>query len=189
MIDFTNRIALETAVFVKWSIPNFDTAYVSDYNLPVTFAGDTYTNVGSLMSVSSTTSELKVSPAEISVTLSGIPADSISNILTKEIKGSELEIYRGFFDPATHVLLNLAPTSNPVLKFKGFVTNFEISDAFEFQTNTFVTTITLTCNSIVEVLSKKVSGRRTNPVDFANEDSMKRVQALANSNYNFGAAK
>lgn len=189
MIDFRSYSALETAVFVKWTIPNFETAYLSDYNLPVTFGGNTYTNIGKLLSVTGTSTELKVSPSEISIGLSGIPTNSVSDILTKEIKGSTLEIYRGFFNPTTHQLLNLSPNSNPVLKFKGIVTNYEISDNFEFQSNTFLTTITLTCNSIVEVLSKKVNGRRTNPVDFPTEASMDRVQALANSNYNFGAPK
>lgn len=189
MIDFRNTSALESAVFIKWTIPNFETAYLSDYNLPVSFGGNTYTSIGKLMSVSSTTTELKVSPSEVSVGLSGIPANSISEILTKEIKGSGLEIYRGFFNPTTHALLSLPGNTNPTLKFKGIVTNYEISDSFEYETNTFLTTITLTCNSIVEVLSNKVSGRRTNPVDFPNEDSMRRVQALANSNFNFGAPK
>jgi hypothetical protein len=187
MIDFRNRSAIETAIFIKWTIPNFETAYLSDYSAPLTFGGATYTNIGKLLSVGTTTSELKVSPGEISIGLSGIPANSVSDILNREIKGSTIEIYRGFFDPTTHALLSLTPNTNPVLKFKGIVTNYDISDSFEFDTNSFLTTITLTCNSIVEVLSKKTSGRRTNPVDFPNEDSMKRVQALANSNYNFGA--
>lgn len=189
MIDFRSYSALESAVFIKWTIPNFETAYLSDYNIPLTFGGNTYTSIGKLMSVSSTTTELKVSPAEVSVGLSGIPTGSISDILTKEIKGSSLEIYRGFFNPTTHALLDLTPSSNPLLKFKGLVTNYDITDEFEYQTNTFMTSITLTCNSIVEVLSKKVNGRRTNPSDFPGESSMSRVQALANSNYNFGAPK
>jgi hypothetical protein len=189
MIDLRSFKAIETAVFVKWTIPDFETAYLSDYNASITFGGNTYTNIGKLMSVSSTTTELKASPGEISIGLSGIPTNSVTNILTKQIKGSTIEIYRGFFNPTTHALLDLAPNTNPTLKFKGIVTNYEVTDSFTYESNTFLTTITLTCNSIVEVLSSKTSGRRTNPVDFANESSMSRVQALANSNYNFGAPK
>ena len=189
MIDLRSFKAIETAVFIKWVIPNFETAYLSDYNAPVTFGGNTYTNIGKLMSVSSTTTELKVSPGEVSIGLSGIPTNSVSDILSKEIKGSVIEIYRGFFNPTTHELLTLSGSTNPTLKFKGIVTNYEVTDSFTYETNTFLTSITLTCNSIVEVLSKKISGRRTNKADFPNESSMNRVQALANSNYNFGAPK
>ena len=189
MIDLKSFTAIETAVFIKWAIPNFETAYLSDYNTPLTFGGNTYISIGKLMSVTGATSELKASPGEITVGLSGIPANSVSEILTKQIKGSAIEIYRGFFNPQTHVLLDLAPNANPVLKFKGIVTNYDVSDSFTYETNTFLTSITLTCNSMVEVLSNKISGRRTNPVDFPNESSMNRVQALANSNYNFGAPK
>lgn len=189
MIDLSSYRAIETAVFIKWAIPNFETAYISDYNLPVTFGGNTYTNIGKLMSITNTTAELKASPSEISIGLSGIPANSISTILNQEIKGSSIEVYRGLFNPTTHVLLNISPETNPLLKFKGIVTNYDVTDSFEFSTNTFLTTITLTCNSQVEVLSKKISGRRTNKTDFPTEASMNRVQALANSNYNFGAPK
>lgn len=186
MIDFRSRTAIETALFIKWIIPNFDPAYVSDYNTAFTFEGNTYTNIGNLLSVSAFTSELRASPNELSVSLSGIPTDSVATILDQEIKGSEITVYRGFFDPATHTLLSVAGDTNPVIKFKGIVTNYEISDDVDVNSLTATTTILLTCSSSVEVLSNKTSGRRTNVLDFPGEDSMNRVTALANSNFNFG---
>lgn len=189
MIDFSNRHAIESAIFIKWVVPNFDTALLSDYHTATTFGGDTYTNIGNLLSVSATTSELKASNSEISITLSGIPTGSVGDILNEEIKGSELTIYRGFFDPATHELLDLSPNANPLLKFKGIVTNYAISDDIDMGSNIATTTIVLTCNSIVEILSNKVAGRRTNPRDFPDEFSMNRVLALSNSNFQFGAPK
>jgi hypothetical protein len=188
MIDFRSYTSLESAVFIKWTIPNFETAYLSDYNTPITFGGNTYTNIGKLLSIGGFVSELKTSPSEISIGLSGIPTNSMTDILTKEIKGSNIEIYRGFFNPSTHALLTLAG-GNPILKYKGIVTNYDVSDDIDVTTLTATTSITLTCSSIVEVLSKKISGRRTNPSDFPNESSMNRVRALANSNFNFGAPK
>jgi len=184
MIDLSSYSAIESAVFVKWVIPNFQTALLSDYNTPITFNGDTYTSIGNLLNVSGITSELKASPSKLSITLSGIPVAKVSEILDNEIKGSSLELYRGLFD-TSGVLLTLP--ENPVLKFKGIVTNYAITDDVDLGARVATNTISLTCNSIVEVLAKKVSGRRTNPVDFPNEDSMDRVQALASSNYNFGA--
>ena len=95
-------------------------------------------------------------------------------------------MFRGLFDPVTHTLLSVGE-DNPVKKFEGIVTNYAISDSVDPLSNIASTTITLTCNSMVEVLAKKINGRRTNPVDFPDESSMNRVQPLSNSNYNFGA--
>lgn len=190
MINLSGYSAIETAICVKWIIPGFETAYLTDYKTPISFGGNTYTNIGNLLSVSGSTSELTVSPSELSIGLSGIPTGSVAEILNNEIKGSEIYIYRVFLDPVTHAPIDLDPgpsTSNVLMKFKGIVTNYAINDVVDVLTLTASTTITLTCNSIVEVLANKTNGRRTNPQDFPGESSMNRVQALSNSNFNFGA--
>lgn len=186
MINLSSRTSVEYATLIKWVIPNFDTAYLTDYSSDITFNGNTYQNIGKFLSVSSTVSELKSSPSEITISLSGIPSGSISTVLNQEIKGSSIEIYRAFYNPSTHVLLTISD-GNPSLRFKGIVTNYGITDNVDVHSLTATSTITLNCNSIVEVLAKKTSGRRTNTTDFPNELSMSRVQALSKSNLNFGA--
>jgi hypothetical protein len=186
MINLSARTSIEYATLLKWVIPNFDTAYLTDYSSSIVYNSNTYQNIGKFLSVSGTSSELKTTPSELSIALSGIPSGSISDILNQEIKGSQIEIYRAFYDPTTHALLSIAD-GNPSLRFKGIVTNYSISDDVDTGALIATTMITLTCNSIVEVLTKKVSGRRTNSADFPNESSMNRVQALSNSNFNFGA--
>lgn len=183
MIDYRSYTSLSSSLFIKWVIPNFETALISDYHSNYTIAGDVYTNIGRLLAVTSPVSELKTSPSEITISLSGIPTNSVSDILSKQIKGSSIQVTRVFFDAVTNAEINA------LLKFKGIVTNYDISDDVDVAAQIATTTITLTCASIVEVLSKKISGRRTNPMDFADESSMSRVQALANSNFNFGAPK
>lgn len=187
MIDLRSYSAIEQAVMVKWEVPNFDTAYITDHNIPITYAGNTYTNIGSLLGVSNTTSELTSTPGDITISLSGIPTGSIATILDQEIKGSMITIYRAFYNPNTHAALNINGGSNILMKFKGVVTNYAISDTVDISSLLAVSTITLSCNSIVEVLSNQYNGRRTNPADFPDDSSMGRVQALANSNFNFGA--
>jgi hypothetical protein len=93
-------------------------------------------------------------------------------------------IYRAFFDSTTAVLLSIA--GNPVGKFYGVVSNFDIGDDLGMGSDTGAVVITLTATSIVEILNNKVAGRRTNSADFPNGD-MDRVSALAKSNFNFGA--
>lgn len=186
MIDLRSYASLESALLLKWEVPNFSTAYLSDYNTPLSFNGNTYTNIGTLLSVSSLTSELKPSKGEITISLSGVPSGSISTILNQEIKGSNIWIYRGYYNSQTHQPLSLSG-GNTQLHFKGIVTNYSISDDIDLGAGIATSTITLTCNSAVEILSSKISGRRTNQADFPGTQDMARVQALANSNFNFGA--
>tara|TARA_R110000824_G_scaffold148309_3_gene318009 strand:- start:1439 stop:2008 length:570 start_codon:yes stop_codon:yes gene_type:complete len=189
MINLSSNAAIESAVFLKWDIPNYQIEYISDYHTAVTIGGQSYANAGKLLSISSINDELKASPSELSIALSGIPTGSVSDVLSKEIKGSNIEIYRGFFNPTTHGLLDLSPDTNPLLKFKGIVTNYGVGDDIDVISGIATTSIVLTCNSIVEILGKKVNGRRTNPRDFPTESSMNRVLALSNSNFQFGAPR
>lgn len=190
-VDLRSFVAIESAVLLKWEVPDLDTAYLTDYSQNLEFDNNNYINIGNLLSISGPTSELKASPNEISITLSGIVTNAVSNILNKQIKGSKLWIYRGFYNVnSPNTLIDVDPAAgvqNVLLKFRGIVTNYDISDSVEVDGRLAVTTITLNCSSLVEVLNKKRSGRRTNSQDFPNESSMNRVQALANSNFNFGA--
>jgi hypothetical protein len=187
MIDLHTRSSIEIATLVKWEVPNFDTAYVTDYQSSITYDGNTYNNIGNLLNISGTTSEIKPSPGELTVTLSGVPTGSIASILAQQIKGSDITIYRSFYDAVTHNALNVITGANTVLLYKGIVTNYSITDNVDIQAQLALSTIVLTCNSIVEVLGVKTNGRRTNVADFPNDSSMSRVQALAESNFNFGA--
>lgn len=187
MIDLSNYGAVESAFFFKWAVPGQPVEYLSDYNTPIVIDGHTYTSIGTLLGISQATSELKAARSQLTITLSGVPTNSVYDILTNEIKGSRVEIFRGFFNPTTHQLLDLSPNTNPVSKFKGVVTNFGVSDDVDNLAGFATTSITLQCSSIVEILEKKVSGRRTNSVDFEGDNSMDRVRALSKSNFNFGA--
>jgi hypothetical protein len=189
MIDLRSYSSLETAILVKWEVPNFSTAYITDYNMSISLNGEVYTNIGNLLNISDTTNNLTPTTSDITISLSGIPTNSISTILSQQIKGSTITIYRGFFNPNTNQLIDLDPgpgVSNVLMKFKGIVTNYSISDQIDVSSSTSSSTIALTCNSMVEVLMNKVNGRRTNSSDFTDK-SMSKVQALSYSNFNFGA--
>jgi hypothetical protein len=96
-------------------------------------------------------------------------------------------VYRAFFNATTGELLAIA--GNPAGKFVGVVSNFDIADDLEMGSSTGTITLNLLVTSVVELLNNKTSGRRTNPIDFPSESSMNRVNALAKSNFNFGAPK
>jgi hypothetical protein len=180
---------IQTNLFVKLDIPGYQILTFSDLHKSISFGGTSYTGLGQLLAITNTTSNLRASPEDVSVTISGIPTTNIADILNNKIKGSSIKIYRGFFNPSTGELLNIA--GNPAGKFQGVVSNFDITDDLEMGSDTGTISLTLTCTSVVELLNNKITGRRTNPIDqnifYPNDTAMDRVPSLAKSNFNFGA--
>jgi hypothetical protein len=187
-LDLSTYDSLQTNLFVRLDIPGYQVLTFSDYHKNLTFGGTTYSGLGQLLSLSNTTNNLRATSEELSMSISGIPAGNITDILNNKVKGSSLKVYRAFFDSITGELLNIA--GNPAGKFQGVVNNFDISDDLEMGSDTGTITLTLTATSVVDMLTKKVSGRRTNPIDqkalYPNDQSMDRVPSLAKSNFNFG---
>ena len=197
MIDLTAYSRVETALFVRMTCNYYralpgDTATVrtftfSQYSVPVTIQGDVYQPLGQLLTISDSSSQLRVTGGEVTVGISGIPNSSIAEFVNSKIRGSSIQIYRVFFDAVTRQQLNI--TGNPVGRFQGIVNNYSLEETRSGPQAS--NTILLTCASTVDVLNNKISGRRTNPVDqkaaYPGDTSFDRVPNLANSNFNFGA--
>lgn len=188
-IDLSAYASVETHLFIKIDIPDYEVLTFSDYYKSYTIAGDTYQALGQLLSVSDTDSNLRATPSELSIVISGIPEGRISEILANRIKGSRVEVLRAFFNPVTGELLNIS--GNPAGKFKGVIGNYSINDDIAEGGDTGTISIVLTAKSVIDLLNNKVTGRRTNPIDqaqfYPGDESFDRVPALAKSNFNFGA--
>jgi len=183
-IDLSSYRSIQTNLFIRLDIPGYQVLTFSDYHTSYTYNGTTYTGLGQLLAVSNTTSNLRATSEQLSISISGIPSSNIPSILNYKVKGSSIKVYRAFFNPTTGNLLSIS--GNPAGKFQGVVSNFEITDDLAMGSDTGTITLTLTATSVVELLHNKVTGRRTNPQDFPNGE-MNRVMALAKSNFNFGA--
>ena len=189
-LDLTTYDSIQTNLFVKIVIPSYATLTFSDYHRSLTIDSVAYTGLGQLLSISDTNTSLRASPQDVSIAISGIPAQNITDILNNKLVGSDVKITRGIFDVNTGALVS-AIAGNPVGKFVGYINNFDITDDLEQGASTGTITITMSCTSVVEQLENKVSGRRTNPIDqkalYASDICFDRVPALSKSNYNFGA--
>lgn len=183
-IDLSSYRSIQTNLFVKLDIPGYSVLTFSDYHKNYTISGTNYTGLGQLLNVGNTDDNLRAAPSEISLSISGIPSGNVSDIISNRIKGSECKIYRGFFNVDTGELLSIS--GNPAGKFQGVVSNYDITDDLEIGSDTGTVTLTLTVTSVVEMLSNKITGRRTNAADFPSGD-MARVLPLQKSNFNFGA--
>lgn len=160
----------------------------SDKIVPYTINGEEYKGIGNLMGITDTTSELKASEQDITITITGIPNSSIYEIMNSKIKGCPITIYRGLFNPTTEALLPL--TTNPILKFQGYVNNISLSEEFTMEDKTIVNTLTLVCSNKLKILNNKKAGRQTNSHSmkryYPTDVSFDRVSSLENSNFNFG---
>jgi hypothetical protein len=201
MSDLTTIDSIQSNIFVRIQVDQYRTTSggsynqqilkFSDYNGSYVINGETYIGLGNLMGITSTTSEVKASSNELSITISGIPDSAIAEIVHSKIKGSPVRIYRALFNPVNGTLLSLA--ENPIARYRGFVNNYSLTEDWNQDDRLSTNTITLICASSLDVLSNKMSGRRTNPVSeklfYPTDVSMDRVPTLENATFNFGAPK
>lgn len=162
----------------------------SDAHKDVTIDSTTYIGLGQLLDITQTTSELRTTPQELTITVSGIPSSVMTSVLTKKIKGSSVLIQRVIYDVNTGEALSI--TGNPAGRFRGVVDNFAIADDMDEGSKTGTVTISFICANIIGILERKTNGRETNPTAqkalYAGDLSMDRVPNLTNANFNFGKA-
>jgi hypothetical protein len=201
-INLSSYGSVESGLFVKivcskykatFATPSFSTQtfLFSDMSREVTIAGDLYTPLGKLLSITTSSSELKISGQEVSVTVSGLPDSSLEDVQASRFKGSTIEIRRAFFNPATGAFYSI--TDNPMLRFKGNITNLSLNEEYSVEERTSSNSITLICASVVDIMSQKVAGRKTNPDSqkffYPTDISMDRVPSLIGTFFDFGKTK
>lgn len=186
-IDLSSYSSVGSALFVHINIPDGDDINVSTWYRPVSLGGIPYTGIGQLLQISETTTDLRLTPEEITVAIIGLPVSVSQQVITQNIKGATIAVSRVLFDPTTNAVLEIA--GNPMGKFTGIVTNWSITDDVVSERDRSVT-ITFTASSTLDILTKKIGGRRTNPVDqrffYPGDASFDRTPALASATINWG---
>ena len=202
-INLTSYTNIESGLFVEIICTKYKTTSggsfttqalrFTDRSIGFLVAGEVYTSIGHLLSITGTSSELRVSPNDLTVSISGIASDSASllQIIYSRFKGSKINIYRGIINSDTGVLLSIS--DNPIGKFKGIITNYTLTEDFNYNGRVSTNTVSFTCASVVDVLERKITGRRTNPESekqlYPSDLSMDRVPGLVGSYFDFGVKK
>ena len=179
---------LINAEFVKLTIFNdyTNTNAVSTYTFSSSYQKETiggveYLALGGLLQVGAQPKDLRVTEADTSISLSGIDGNNINLVLSNKVKGSQIEILRGFYSN-TYVLGNVYP------RFSGYVTNYSITEDRQDQEDTF--TVVVNASSFKSVLENRVAGRYTNKESWrsfnANDASMDNVYSIAGRFFDFG---
>lgn len=191
VLSLTSYSALQSNLFIKITLSG-STLLFSDKIESTVIASDTYVGLGKLLSVSGSNSELRSSGQDLTISISGIPDSSITDIINSGIKGSPVIIRRGLFNASTGAFLS-AITGNPIIRFTGYVNNMAFEEDYDIDTKTSSNTIILSCASNIDVLNNKISGRKTNSESqkkyFPSDLSMERVATLESSYFDFGANK
>jgi len=183
-----NKPLVNNAEFVKLTIYNeyANTANANVYTFSSSYKeetinGQVYTPLGGLLAVGVQQRDIRVTSADTSVSLSGIDGNNMYIVLGTLIRGSKLEITRGFYDD------NYNLTSN-AHRFTGIVTNYGITEERQDQDDNF--TITLNASSFKNVLENRIAGRKTNSESWKEynptDTSMDRVPSLADKSFDFG---
>ena len=197
MINLDSYTSVRTSLFVRLQIDEYritpsagysDTVLrFSDHFITKTIDSEDYVPLGELLNITKSASELKSSANTISITISGIPTNNIAEILHSKIKGCPVKIYRAYFDTSTN-----AQIGTTQVKFIGSIDNFSFEEEIDAIDKSATNTINFECVNTSDLLSRKISGRKTNPESmkkyFASDTSFDRVPNLEGANYNFGVA-
>ena len=182
-----NSSSIQQAEFIRLTLPS-NTYTFCNAASPITVNGITFTNLGSLLQLSDIKRDIKATSTDLTVSLTGVDGTNVAVVLGADIKGSRIEVWRGFLDSNNQIITT--PTQQFFKRYQGIVSNFSITEDFNEQLRIRVATVGLSCASFRTILENRVGGVRTTPkiwqVYYPNDTSMNRVPAIAGSYFDFG---
>lgn len=182
-----NKAKITDAEFVKLTVElaaggtetyTFSSAYRTE-----TIDGVVYLPTGSFLSISQHQKSIESTSFDTTIELAGIDEQSIYIALSPiyKLKGSVVEIYRGFYNDA----YILTETS---LRFTGIINNFTIGE--NQSDNDLTYSVSLSCSNFKTIFENRRSGRFTNKASWQKfsptDKSMNRIETLHNKAFDFG---
>jgi len=188
-VENTNNIRY--ADFVRVTTP--DAVYrFATTPAPITVPAvdaEPFNAVSVLMKVGDTQRDIKSTANETTFTLVGIDQTMLGWVLGNQIKGSQIEAWKGFFN-TDGALITTGGTGGLYQFFNGYINSFSIQEEWMEELRQFVGVISVAASSIQLILKNRTAGRYTNDNNWQffapNDTSMNRVPFITNINYNFG---
>jgi hypothetical protein len=188
-VDGTNNIRY--ADFVRVTTPSAIYRFASTPSAITVSAVDSqpFDALGVLMKVGDTQRDIKSTANETTFTLVGIDQAALGWVLGQEIKGSQIEAWKGFFN-TDGALITTGGSGGLYQFFNGYINSFAINETWMEELRQFVGVISVNASSIQLILKNRTAGRYTNDNNWqffnAGDTSMDRVAFITNINYNFG---
>ena len=188
-VQDTNNIRM--ADFVRVTTPSavyrFSTA-PSALTIPDVDA-EPFDGLGLLVKIGDVQRDIKSTANETSITLVGLDTALLGWVLGQEIKGSQIEMWHGFFD-IDGALITTGGSGGLYQFFNGYINSFSISEQWMEEIRGYVGTIGVSASSIQIILQNRTAGRYTNNNSWqffnAGDTSMNRVSFIETINYAFG---
>ena len=179
------------AEFVKLTVGTAATVYTfCNAAAPITVGGITFANLGALLNVGDVQRDIKATSDDMTIQLTGIDPTNVGIILGNEIKGSLVEVWRGFFDSNNQIITT--PTTQFFKRYQGIINSVSITEDFNTELRQRIATCSIACSSLRRILENRLSGMKTNQdawqfVYGTSETSMNRVAQISNTYFDFGA--
>ena len=178
------------AEFVKLTVGNAATVYTfCNAAAPITVGGITFANLGALLSVGDVQRDIKATSDDMTIALTGIDPTNVGIILGNDIKGSLVEVWRGFFDSNNQIITT--PTTQFFKRYQGIINSVSITEDFNSEARTRIATCSISCSSMRRILENRLSGVKTNKNNwqfiYAGDTSMNRVSEISNTYFDFGS--
>ena len=177
------------AEFVRLTVGNAATVYTfCNAAAPITVGGITFSNLGALLSVGDVQRDIKATSDDMTIQLTGINPANIGIILGNDIKGSLVEVWRGFFDANNQIITT--PTTQFFKRYQGIISGVSITEDFNSELRQRIATCSIACSSMRRILENRLSGVKTNKSNwqfiYSGDTSMNRVSEISNTYFDFG---
>lgn len=189
----TTMAALSSASIVQAEFVRLTTStntyYFCNAAASITVDGNTFSNLGSLLTISAIDRNIKATATDMNISLTGVDGTNISVILAANIKGSTVDIWRGFLDSNNQIITT--PTQQFFKRYTGIVSNASITEDFDEKYRTRIATCGISCASFRTILENRIQGVKTTPKAwqfmYPGDTSMDRVPVIAATYFDFGA--
>jgi hypothetical protein len=188
-VQNTNNIRM--ADFVRITTPSATYRFAttpSALTIPAVDA-EPFDGLGILVKLGDVQRDIKSTANETTATLIGLDTAVLGWVLGQEIKGSQIEMWHGFFD-TEGALITTGGSGGLYQYFNGYINSFSISEQWMEEIRQFVGTVSVSASSIQIILQNRTAGRYTNDNAWqffnAGDTSMNRVAFIETINYFFG---
>lgn len=182
-----NSPHIKWAEFVRLTLPDSTFTFCNAAS-NITVDGITFEGLGALLDISEINRNVKSTSADLKVSLTGIEPDNVALILSQDIKGSKIEIWRGFLDSNNQIITS--PTQQFFKRYQGIVNTMAINEEYNEQQRNRVATCIVSSTSMRQVLESRIAGIKTNKQSwnffYPNDTSMDRVAIIASTFFDFG---
>lgn len=189
-INAVNGYQINHAEFVRLTVGTAATVYTfCNAAAPITVSGITFTNLGALLNVGDVQRDIKATSDDMTIALTGIDSANVALILSRDIKGSLVEVWRGFFDSNNQIITT--PTTQFFKRYQGIINSVSITEDFNSEARTRIATCSISCSSMRRILENRLSGVKTNQSNwqfiYSGDTSMNRVSEISNTFFDFGS--